>query len=281
MAKKKQVTDQPPATKVLSTSPPFQIDEPGDDPTPEPEPEPEPEPKPGSEPEPEPEPFTGGDLGGEPSGDPLKDTQRAYHKLTTEVKEQARLIHALTVDKQMRPPPSPEPQVPPEMLSPEPITGETIGEDPNFPAKYMRRQQGLMVTSFQQHEMQREMREFVDRNPEWPKLYPVMQEIMVEDPQAYQGPGGLSRLHKRAKEKAELKEYREKMTQAQEASLQAGVKMGKQGGGRTFAAPGGTGSSMPGKRTAPPADYAMWDAAKQRKWLEENDYIRSDTYFEP
>lgn len=287
---KTREANPPPVTEVLSESPRFAIDETGEGTLPKPElagasesmpqsgtefvQEPETE-----EPESE-QPFTTEELGEEPTGDPLKDTQRAYHKLSQQVKEQSDLIHALTVDRQMRPPPAPvaPPSLPPEMLSPDPIGDEVFGVDPNFPAKFMRRQQGLMKMEIQQRDTEKEMRDFVDRTPDWKDMVPTMQEVFDEEPRAYQGPGALSRLHKRAKERQELKQYRETAERIKEESLQAGVKMGKQARGRTFVSPGAAGSAMPGKLTAPPPDFPTWETSKQRQWLAANGYLKPDTY---
>ena len=296
MARKAKTKDNPPpATEILSVTPSFEIDESGERPSPKPElagasesvpqtgpefvQEPETEEPSSEQPETPEQPFTTEELGEEPTGDPLKDTQRAYHKLSEQVKEQANLIHALTVDRHMRPSPAPAaPQLPPEMTSPDPVGDEAFGVDPNFPGKFMRRQQGLMMMNLQQRDTEREMRDFVDGNKNWKEMVPVMQEVFNEEPRAYQGPGALSRLHKQAKDRRELKQLRESAARVKEESLQAGVKMGKQTRERTFVSPGAAGTAMPGKLTAPPPDFHTWDTAKQKQWLGEHGYLKPDTY---
>lgn len=287
MAKKAKTKDNPPpVTEILSVTPPFEIDESGERTSPKPEfaesPESVPpvapefeEPKteePSSE-----QPLTEEELDEEPTGDRVKDAQRAYHKLTKQVKEQGELIHALTIDKQMRPMPAPAPSPPPEMLSSEPIGDEVVGVDPNYPAKFMRRQQGLMMMDIQRRDTEREMRDWVDRTPNWREMVPVMQEIATEDPQAYQGPGSLSRLHKRAKDQRELKQLRENAARVKEEALQAGIKMGQQARGRAFVTPGAAGAAMPGKVTVP-VDFATWPTAKQAQWLKDNNLMEPTSY---
>lgn len=273
-----QKTNPPPETKILSvdrrevtdpsrTSPNSGLADPS-----QAEPEVVPIEPSGQEPETGDQPFTldeedrpaGEPVGDEPTGDPLKDTQAAFTKTTQELAKMKKVLAAVVANTQVGgQAPQQAPPIPPEMLSPDPTEDERLD-----PTKYTQRMMGLAEMNRRREGMVQEMHNFVDSHPDWQDLMPTMQQIKGEDPDVYQGPGALSRLHRRAKERDELTGYREAMKGSADKAFQAGANMQKQKGGSPFVSPSGGGGGR--SKSAVPPDYLQWDTDKQLQWLKDH-----------
>jgi len=77
-----------------------------------------------------------------------------------------------------------------------------------------------------------------------------------------------------------LASFKDKAQQVRDTAFQAGANMQRQSRQAPFtSAQAGTptGGSQRGPKMPPP-DFARWDVAKQKEWLEKNGYVRPDTY---
>lgn len=210
---------------------------------------------------------------GEPTGDRLEDTQRAFHETREELSQLKKVLAAMVANTQAggQTPAGGPPPIPPEMLSPEPTEEERLD-----PTKYVRRMIGISEMKRQYESTVQEMHNFVDTHSDWQDLYPTMMEIKNEEPLSFQGPGTLSRLYNRAKEREELKGYRDAMKDTSDKAFQAGVNTQRKKGPKPFVSPSGAGG-MRTKATMPPG-FTSWPTSKQKQWLEDHGFVKPDVY---
>ena len=288
MARKK--ADSPPPTKILSQGPTHEV-------TPEElaqmtssnvelanQPNPEPPQAPQEPVEPEGQRFEfeeeaepGEFPSEEPTGDPLEDTKRKLHETTQELAKMKKVVSAITAERGIQdiaPQPSGVSQYPREFFNPNPTY-----EEQQEPYKYTQRMLMVQEIARQQGELQREMQDFVDRNPNWQEYYADMQQIKAEDPYAYQGPGTLTRLIKRAKERRELTELREKGQQVRDQAFQAGAQMQRQTKASPFVSPQGQMPTVPSRGPKQlPLESKDWKVDELYEWLKKNGYVRPDVF---
>lgn len=250
------VIQQPPVHQEVLEQPGFTIEEGGEQP---------PEQPPAEEP---------------PEQKALRDTQTAFHESRKENAELKKMLHAVLANQQLAgagPQAPTQPQGPPAEFFQRGPTQEEM-QDPRFPANYVERRIDGLQQAMEHEQTQREMRNFVRANPDWPDLLPVMQQIRMQNPYAYQGPGALEELYSRAKEQRELESYRQKQREIADRSLQAGAQMQGNKGSQPFTTPkaGATSAGVPRKGNVPPADFAQWDTDKQKIWLTQHGYVRPD-----
>jgi len=223
------------------------------------------------------QPFTideGGEpLPGEPSGDPLKDTQRAYHETKGELAKIKKVLAFMVANTRAggRQAPPQGPQIPPEMLSPDPTEDERLD-----PTKYTKRMMILQDMERRRESTIQEMQTFTDTHSDWQDLLPTMQQIRDENPDAYQRSGSLSRLHRAAKEREELDGYREAMKGSADIAIQAGANMQKKKGSSPFVSPSGGGGGK--SKSVMPPDFPRWDTDKQLQWLKDHGLYKEDTF---
>jgi len=209
----------------------------------------------------------------EPTGDPLKDTQRAYHETKGELAKIKKVLAFMVANAQTGggQAPSQQPPIPPEMLSPEPTEDERLD-----PTRYTKRMMVLQDMERRRESTIQEMQTFTDTHSDWQDLLPTMQQIRNENPDAYQRPGSLSRLHKAAKEREELLGYRTAMKDSADIALQAGANMQRKKGGSPFVSPSGGGGGR--SKSVQPPDFAKWDTGKQLQWLKDHGLYKEDTF---
>lgn len=213
--------------------------------------------------------------GDEPTGDPLKDTQAAFTKTTQELAKMKKVLAAVVANTQMgggQMQPQ-APPIPPEMLSPEPSEEERLD-----PTKYTKRMLYLAEMGRRNDAITAEMTNFVDTHSDWEDLMPTMQQVKNEDPDAYQKPGSLSRLYKRAKEREELQGFREAIKNSADVALQAGANMQKQKGGKPFVSPSGGGGAGGRRQVKMPSPEIQADTTKFLQWLKNNGFYREDMF---
>lgn len=209
----------------------------------------------------------------EPTGIPLKDTQAALTKTSQELAKIKKALAFMAANVQMGGGQAPQqaPSIPPEMLSPEPTEDELLE-----PTKYTKRMLILQDMDRRREATIQEMQTFTDTHSDWQDLLPTMQQIRNENPDAYQKPGSLSRLHRAATEREELEGYRAAMKDGADKAFQAGANMQRKKGGSAFVSPSGGGGGR--SRSAVPPDFDKWDTGKQLEWLKEHGLYKEDTF---
>ena len=247
------VLTEPSGQEPETVDQPFTIDEGGEPPPPEPS----------------------GDelLGDEPTGIPLKDTQAALTKTSQELAKMKKVLNFMVANAQVgggQAQPQ-APPIPPEMLSSEPTEDERLD-----PTRYTKRMLLLQDMERRRESTIQEMQIFTDTHSDWQDLLPTMQQIRNENPDAYQRPGSLSRLHKAAKDREELEGYRAGMKDSADIALQAGANMQRKKSGSAFVSHSGGGVGR--SRSAQPADFAKWDTGKQLQWLKDHGLYKEDTF---
>lgn len=247
------VPTEPSGQETETVDQPFTIDEGGELPPPEPS---------GDEPPTD-----------EPTGIPLKDTQAALTKTSQELAKMKKVLAFMVANAQTGggQAPSQQPSIPPEMLSPEPTDDERLD-----PTKYTKRMLFLQDMNRQREATVLEMQTFTDAHSDWQDLLPTMQQIRNENPDAYQRPGSLSRLHKAAKDREELEGYRAGVKGSADIALQAGANMQKKKGGSPFVSPSGGGGGR--SKSVMPPDFDRWDTDKQLQWLKDHGLYKEDTF---
>lgn len=221
----------------------------------------------------------------EPTGDPLQDTQRAFHEAREEIKEKderikrlEELMSTVVANNQFTRQQAPAPP-PPEMqalFNPEPTEDERID-----PIRYIQRREKALKVERQIENTIREMTDFQNRHPDWPKHKSKMDKVAAEEPWIISGPGGLERAFHRARELDELEGLRSKVKTQTDQAYQAGAQAQRQKGPPAFVSPGA--NRIPGSvardelgRPLPPADFHKWDSNAQYQWLDRNGYIKHE-----
>jgi len=213
------------------------------------------------------------DESGQPTGDRVRDAQRAFHE---KAQENATLRKALELIANQQQIPPQQPQIPQEFFSEVPIRDEVIGIDPDYPAKFVRRQNALLDYRREQVDMKREYMNFVDTHPDLPEMFPVMQKLRNLDPDAYQGTNALRRLYRHARDQQELEGYRERMKSNVNEAQVRGAQQERTKPGNVFVKPAG-GNRLPASNQ-PPKDYVNWDTGKQLQWLREHGFVKDSDY---
>lgn len=284
----------PPPTEILSvTKRPAGAEEPtspnGELVTPPPV-EPVPEPPPGAPPqEPTGQPF---EFEEPPPGEPppeepppeedpqITEAKRKMHEVTQELARQKKLTDAILRQRELESmtPQAPGPVgPPPEFFETKPTPEELA--DPNFFERYTTRR--IQQENFRQAqgEMVRDMRDFVDQNKDWQEFYPTMLEIKNEDPYAYQSPGSIRSLYKRAKERVDHQNLQAKLQEIQSQGVQSGANIQATKANRPFATPRSRGAAgVPQGKTKMPVDFASWSTSKQEEWLKQSGLWHDDNY---
>ena len=230
----------------------------------------------GGEPPP-PEPLGDEPPADEPTGIPLKDTQAALTKTSQELAKIKKVLAFMVANAQtgggQAPPQLQQPPIPPEMLSSEPTEDERLD-----PTRYTKRMMLLQDMDRRREATIQEMQTFTDTHSDWQDLLPTMQQIRNENPDAYQRPGSLSRLHRVAKEREELLGYRSAMKGSADIALQAGANMQRKKGGSAFVSPsGGGGGGGRGQIKMPPPDVQA-NTEKYLQWLKDHGFYKEDTF---
>jgi len=214
-----------------------------------------------------------------PEEDPqVTEAKRKMHAATEELAQNKKLLDAMLRQRELESmtPQTPGPQGPPrEFFDPKPNQEELA--DPNFFQRYVQRQLDARDFGRAQGEMVRDMREFVDQNKDWQKFYPTMIEIKNEDPYAYQAPGSVRSLYKRAKERVEYQDLQTKLQEIQGQSVEAGAKIQATKTNRPFATPRSTGvAGVSQKKGVMPSEFPTWSTAKQKEWMIQNGLWKED-----
>ncbi len=214
------------------------------------------------------------DESGQPTGDRVRDAQRALHAKS---QENATLRKALELIANQQQIPPQQPQIPLEFFSPIPIRDEVIGTDPDYPAKFVQRQNQIIEYRREQADIKREYMNFVDTHPDLPEMFPVMQKIRNLDPDAYQGTNALRRLYRHAKDQQELEGYREALKNNVNEAQVRGAQQERTKPGKVFVSPSG-GQRIPQSNIPPKEFNTTWTSNQRLEWLREHGLVKDSNY---
>lgn len=210
----------------------------------------------------------------------VQDAQREMHDAKQEIAAQRKMIDALVKQRQLdsiTPPAVAADQPPPGYLE----TGMTPEElsDPKGWEKFVHRQLDARDFVRERQDRERELRSFMQDNPKWNEVFPIMEEIKNENPYAYQEPGSLRALHKQALKEQKYRNMEAKLREIESRALQTGAQTQQTKTSRPFATPrAGGAAGVPQKKGVMPPDFPSWSTDKQLQWMKDNKMYKED-YF--
>lgn len=210
--------------------------------------------------------------------DPLKDTQAELTRAKQELADNKKLLSSILLSREFsQPQTSPQPPAgnQPDLTTNQYLPEEMPGADPNYPLKYMQRQNAIRDYSNQQRADQSEIVQFARDNPDFPEYIEDMRLISARRPGYFQGPRAIPVLYELAKKERQINEFQNKQAEQRDRAMAAGAQMVKNQR-QPFASPRAGGGSVPASSKMP-AGFANWSTAKQKEWLKQRNLYVEET----
>lgn len=210
--------------------------------------------------------------------DPLKDTKAKLTKVEQELADNKKLMQTILFKRELEAMGGQDQFMPPQapgQATEEYLPDELPQNDPNWPAKYTRRQRETDKLERQQERERDEFERFMRDNSDFPDYMDDMRTLTTRNPGAFQGPKGLGVLYDLAKKERRIRELEGNQAAVRDRAVAAGAQLAKQSAGQPFVSPKAGGGSVSGAMKVP-ANFHLLSSEDRVKWLKQAGLYREE-----